>query len=122
MESRKDKRFREQNNVLIKDKARALKNVSNGGINAYTHDISLSGAWICSEVDFPVGYVIRIMIEFAGTDQCVEVDGEVIWTQRSEDGQHFDIGVEFLHKFSNTILSLIRHFYGKNVGVPSSVS
>jgi hypothetical protein len=30
--------------------------------------------------------------------------------------------VQFLHNIPDTILALIRHFYGKGVGIPSLIS
>lgn len=122
MENRKDKRFVERDNTRIRDMGQAARASANRGINAYTHDISVSGARICGKRNFPIGYVIRIVIELGGADPALEVDGEVVWTRKSEDGEHFDIGVEFLHSLSDTILLLIKHFYGKAVGIPSSVS
>ena len=122
MENRKDKRFLERDNMRIKDAGQATKTSPKRGINAHTHDISVTGARISSSQDFPVGYVIRIVIDFGGADPALEVDGEVVWTRKSEDGTRFDIGVEFLHNLSDTILLLIKHFYGKDVGIPSLVS
>ena len=122
MENRKDKRFGERNAVLIRDACLSQGTAVNGGINAYTHDISVSGARIRSRVDFPVGSVIRIDIDLRRTHQYLKVDGEVVWTRKSESGQRFDLGVEFEHRLPDTILSLIKHFYGKGVGIPSSVS
>jgi len=122
MENRKDKRFVERDSTLIRDMCKTPKASYKGGINAHTHDISVSGARISSKRDFPVGYVIRIVIDLGGADPSLEVDGEVVWTRKSEDGKRFDIGVEFLHSLSDTILLLIKHFYGKDVGIPSSVS
>jgi hypothetical protein len=122
MENRKDRRFLERNNTRIKDAGQATKTSAKRGINAHTHDISVTGARISSSQDFLVGYVIRIVIDLGGADPALEVDGEVVWTRKSEDGTGFDIGVEFLHNLSDTILLLIKHFYGKDVGIPSSVS
>ena len=122
MENRKDKRFREQNDVLIKDMGEPAETAAGSRINAYTHDISVSGARICSKRDFPVGYVLRIVIDLENTDEPFCVDGEVIWIRKNKNNRDFDIGVEFLHNISDTILSLIKHFYGKKVGIPSAVS
>lgn len=122
MENRKDKRFTEINNVLIEEKRKVHKPAARSGINAYTHDLSVSGAWICSARDFPVGSVVRLVIDLNEKEELFEVDGEVVWTRKSENDRHFNIGVEFLHRIPDTILSLIRHFYGKKVGVPTSVS
>lgn len=122
MEHRKDKRFSEQNKVLIKTPSEVREKGANGGINAYTRDISLSGARICSKQDFPVGSVIRIVIDLERTHQSLKVDGEVKWTRQSEEEEHFDIGVEFLHSISQTLLSLIKHLYSEREGIPSSIS
>jgi hypothetical protein len=122
MDNRKDKRFTEHNNVLIRDKGHTSMTADAGGVNGHTHDISVTGAWICCKLDFPVGRVVRIAIDLEETRQVLEVDGEVIWARRNDDGRHFDFGVEFLHEIPDTILSLIRHLYGKKVGVPSMIS
>lgn len=121
MEQRKDKRFEEQNSVYIKDKIRALKNLPEGGIAAQTQDISVTGASIRCPQDFPIGYVIRVFIDLDGADY-LDVDGEVIWSRKSEAGGGFDLGVEFRHDLPDTVLALIRHFYGKKVALPSVVS
>jgi len=122
MEHRKDKRFAEQNNVLIKATSEAREASGNGGINATTRDISLSGARICSQRDFPVGSVIRIVIDLERTHQSLKVDGEVKWTRKTEDGEYFEVGVEFLHSISQTLLSLIKHLYSERESIPASVS
>ncbi len=122
MENRKDKRFIEHASALIKDMCQAPKDMVKSGVNAYTQDISVSGARISSKQDFPVGYVIRIVIDLGGADPALKVDGEVVWTRKSEDGKRFDIGVEFLHNLPSTILLLIKHLYGKDIDIPASVS
>lgn len=122
MENRKDKRFVERANTLIKDMCQGPQDLVKSGINAYTQDISVSGARISSRQDFPVGYVIRIVIDLGGADPALKVDGEVVWTRKNDDGKRYDIGVEFLHNLPGTILLLIKHFYGKGIDIPSSVS
>jgi len=122
MENRREKRFGERTSVLLKDKSQAHETAPLGTVNAHTHDMSVSGAWLCCEMSFPVGYVIRIALDLGRGEPPVEVDGEVIWSRESRDGKHFDIGVEFLHRIPDTILSLLKHFYGKKDAIPSSVS
>ncbi len=122
MENRKDKRFGEQNNVLIKYVCPAPGTATIGRINARTHDMSVTGARIRTKVDFTVGSFIRIGIDLKRTQQFLRVDAKVIWIRKSKKGKHFDIGVEFLHSVPDTIIMLIAHFYGKQAGIPSSVS
>jgi Tfp pilus assembly protein PilZ len=122
VDNRKDKRFKELDNVYIKDREQVQKTASGSMINAYTHDLSVSGAWICSKGDFPVGSVIRIVIELDDAEGPFEVDGKVVWTRKSKNDKRIDTGVEFLHRIPATVLSLIKHFYRKKLGVPTSVS
>ncbi len=124
MDNRKDKRFLERNTVFIKSTSEGHEPVYGNGINAHTHDISLSGARICSSQYFPIGSIVRIVIELERTHQSIKVDGEIKWTKKSEeDGDLFESGVEFLHSISQTLLSLIKHLYAeKNGGIPTAVS
>jgi hypothetical protein len=123
MDNRKDKRFVERNTVFIKSTSEVPEPLFGQGINGHTHDISLSGARICTPHYFPVGSVVRIVIDLERTHQSVKVDGEVKWTRRSEeDDELFESGIEFLHSISNTLLSLIKHLYSERAGIPSAIS
>ncbi len=124
MDNRKDKRFMERNTVFVKSTSEGSEVLYGRGINAHTHDISLSGARICTPHYFPIGSVVRIVIDLERTHQSIKVDGEVKWTKKSEeDDDLFESGVEFLHSISQTLLSLIKHLYSdKNGGIPTAVS
>ena len=124
MDNRKDKRFLERNTIFIKSTSEGHEPVYGIGVNAYTHDISLSGARICSSQYFPIGSVVRIVIELERTHQSIKVDGEIKWSKKSEEEDDlFESGVEFLHSISQTLLSLIKHLYAeKNGGIPTAVS
>jgi len=124
MDNRKDKRFLERNAVFVKTTSDGTEAFFGHGINAHTHDISLSGARICTPHYFPVGSVVRIVIDLERTRQSIKVDGEIKWTKKSEeDDDLFESGIEFLHNISQTLLSLIKHLYAeKNGGIPTSVS
>jgi len=121
MDQRKSKRFAELDDVLIKDYRGALGTAGESKIIAYTHDISVSGARISSKKSFPAGSVIGIIIDLKKANQSLRVDGKVIWTQKNRKGTGFNIGVEFLHNFPDTVLSLIIHLYGRKEGIPSSI-
>jgi hypothetical protein len=122
MENRKDKRFGEKNEVLIKSLGPDPETSGNGRVNAHTHDISVTGARIRTKLDLPVGDIIRIGIDLKSTQQPLRVDAEVVWTRKSRKRKHFDVGVRFLHDVPDTYILLISHFYGKQKGIPSSVS
>jgi len=121
MEMRKDKRIQERNTVLIKSAGNGNGTTSAVGSNAYTYDLSLSGTRLFTETHFAPGTVIRIIIELARTCQRIQVDGEVKWVRKRDDEGVYEMGVEFLHHISQTILTLIRHLYSAGE-IPSSVT
>ena len=124
MDNRKDKRFLERNTLFIKSTSEGREPVYGIGTNAHTHDLSLSGARICTSQYFPIGSVVRIVIELERTHQSIKVDGEIKWTKKSDENEDlFESGVEFLHSISQTLLSLIKHLYAeKNGGIPTAIS
>lgn len=119
---RREKRFKEKNEVVIKYAQDDKDSSGYYEANAATHDISLGGARIRVGKFFPVDSVIRIQINLSRSDEAIHVDGKVKWTKKAQDDSHYEIGVEFLHHISKTVLSLIRHLYGEDTGVPTSVS
>lgn len=122
MNMRKEKRIEERNTVIIKSAGDGKGPYANLGTNAYTYDLSLGGTRLFSEKEFAVGTVIRIVIELAKTCQTIQVDGEVKWVRKNDADGGYEIGVEFLHNISQTILTLIRHLYGAGSEIPSCVT
>ena len=119
---RREKRFKEENKVVIHYTQQNNNTVEYLETNATTHDISLGGARIRAEKFFPVDSVIRIQINLSRSEEAVKVDGQVKWIREVPDKNLYELGVEFLHHLSKTVLSLIRHLYGEDTGVPTSVS
>lgn len=119
---RREKRFREENKVIIHFAEESENTVDYKETNATTHDISLGGARIQVNRLFPVNSVIRIQINLSRSEEAIKVDGKVKWIREIPDEDLYEIGVEFLHNISKTVLSLIRHLYGEDTGVPTSVS
>jgi Tfp pilus assembly protein PilZ len=122
MNMRKEKRIEERNTVVIRSAGSANGLHANLSANAYTYDLSLGGTRLFTDRPFAVGTTIRILIELAKTCQTIQVDGEVKWMRRNEAEGVYEIGVEFLHHISQTILTLIRHLYGAGSEIPSNVT
>jgi hypothetical protein len=122
MKDRKEKRFIEQDDVLIRDERLALDATADGMIYGITRDLSLSGTRIISEQVFPVGCFWRMLIYFKGTDDFLRVDGKVKWVKKSKNARVFHIGVEFLHSYPDTIRMLIKHLYGRRGELPAQLS
>jgi Tfp pilus assembly protein PilZ len=118
-ERRKRNRFIERNEVLIRT---SVDKYQGPGIAAHTYDLSTGGARIVTSKSYTVGTVIRVRLNLTGTDQFVNLDGEVKWIKSKENGDLFEIGVEFQRLTSQAVLALIRHLYGRSDGIPSTVA
>jgi Tfp pilus assembly protein PilZ len=116
---RKEDRIVERNNVSIKPSLHTRNGI---GINAHTGDISLGGARIFTKELFNVGSHIKIQIELTGADELITLEGEVKWLNVKKDEDLFELGVEFKHRISNSILSLIKHIYQQDSRISTSVA
>jgi hypothetical protein len=120
MEKRKEKRFIEQDDVLIKDEGLILDKTTDGLIFGLTRDLSLSGARIISDQVFPVGSFWRMLISLRKTNEFLRLDGRVVWIKKSKNAECFHIGVEFHHCYPDTVRMLLKHLYGQGE-VPAPV-
>jgi uncharacterized protein (TIGR02266 family) len=118
-ERRKRNRFTERNEVLLRT---VVDKYQGPGIAAHTFDLSTGGARIITSKAYPVGSVIRVRLNLAGSDQVINLDGEVRWVRPKENGDAYEIGVEFERLTSQSVLALIRHLYGRHEGIPSTVA
>lgn len=118
-ERRKRNRFVERNEVLIRT---TVDKYRGPGIAAHTFDLSTGGARIVTSKSYPVGTFIKIRLNLAGSEQSVNLDGEVKWLRQKPNEDVYEIGVEFERLTSQAVLALIRHLYGRNDGIPSTVA
>ncbi len=119
---RREKRFKQENKVIIHFAQENKDSVECMDANAATHDISLGGARIQVDKFFPVDSVIRVQINLSRSGEAIKVDGKVKWIKKTQEKDLYEIGVEFLHHISKTVLSLIKHLYGEDTVVPTSVT
>jgi len=113
-EKRKEKRYKEENKVVIEctcdEKEAAPK-----AIFAFTQDISIGGARILTDQNIPVGSNIKLSISLDRSKQSIVTWANVRWSNSLYEGTLFEIGVKFQHDFPKSIVSLIKHFYGKGI-------
>jgi len=117
-ERRKRNRFVERNEVLLRT---VVDKYQGAGIAAHTYDLSTGGARIVTSKSYPVGSVIRVRLNLAGSDQVVNLDGEVRWLRQKDNEDAYEIGIEFERLTSQAVLALIRHLYSRHEGIPSTV-
>lgn len=117
-ERRKRNRFVERNDVLVRT---AIDRYHGPGIAAHTYDLSTGGARIVTSKAYPVGTAVRIRLELAATGETVNLEAIVRWLREKDGDELYEVGVEFERLTSQTVLTLIRHLYGRNEGIPSTV-
>ena len=116
---RRRSRFVERNEVLIRT---SLNRYQGTGTPAHTYDISTGGARIITSKCYAVGTAVRIRIDLARTNESVTLDGEIKWLKAKAGEDLYELGVGFQNLKSHTILALLRHLYGQNTGIPSSIA
>jgi len=119
MERRKITRFVERNDVCITP---VCEKPNGGKVNAQTYDLSTGGARVMTKDPLAVGALINIRIDLARSRESVVLAAEVRWARFNEQAGLYEIGVRFRHLCSQKILSLIKHLYRHDRGVPSSVA
>lgn len=119
-ERRREKRKIEEDMVVIEyfpDNGSPTKKKH----SALTQDLSIGGARILTDKFFPVGTPFQITLTLRRTRQKIEIRGKVKWVKEVSESELFEIGVEFLHHISKTVLALISHLYGQIQDVESVV-
>ena len=119
-EKRRDKRIKEENRVVIE----VFPSGGRGeglAINAFTKDISLTGARIWTHLLFPLNSKLNLTLYLSRSKQLVRIRATVKWGKECYDGLH-EIGVHFQHEIPDVLMALINHFYGKEEGIPTEVN
>ena len=112
MQKRKDRRFKQWNKTMIKPLPQGQDPLPPKEITAVTCDLSLGGARIHSVERFELGAVLRLNIELVRSRETVSLKGQVKWVKSDEIDNVFELGVEFDHGTSQTIVSLMKNLYG----------
>ena len=119
-EKRRDKRIKEENRVVIEvfpsgGRGKGL------AINAFTKDISLTGARIWTDRLFPLHSKLNLTLYLSRSKQVVRIRGTVKWEKECYDGLH-EIGVHFQQGIPDVIMALINHLYGREEGIPTEIN
>ncbi len=111
-ERRKERRVLEENLVKIEISGTA-PGAEGRVVNAFTRDISLGGARIMTDTDFPVGDEFKMLITLSKSKHIIKLRAVVRWSKQVDSGI-FELGIEFLHGVPASVLTLIDHLYGKD--------
>ena len=111
--NRRELRFDEENKVVIEWAQHKDPRHSNK-ILAFTQDLSIGGAKILTDINFPVDTIFMINLTLSRSRQNVRVAAKVRWATPFIDGDLYEVGLELIHDFSDTVSCLMRHLFGKD--------
>jgi hypothetical protein len=115
-----DRRIKEENRVVI-DVEPAGGQDEAPEINAFTKDISPSGARILTDKRFPLHSTLHLTLYLSRSRQIIRTRGTVRWEKARADGLH-EMGVQFQHGIPNVLTALVCHLYGQDEGIPTALS
>ncbi|MBP1766667.1 MAG: PilZ domain [Candidatus Aminicenantes bacterium] len=120
IEKRREKRIKEENRVAIAVSPMAER-TDGESINAFTKDLSLTGARIWTDRLFPLNSRLNLTLHLSRSKQIIRIRGTVKWEKKNDDGL-YEIGVQFHHGIPDVLIALIHHFYGKEEAIPTEVN
>jgi hypothetical protein len=120
IEKRREKRIKEENRVAIAVSPMGER-AEGESINAFTRDLSLTGARIWTDRLFPLNSRLNLTLYLSRSKQIVRIRGTVKWEKKNDDGL-YEIGVQFRHGIPDVLIALIHHFYGKEEAIPTEIN
>ncbi len=114
MEKRKEKRKNEENKALIELVEGKTASAKKTGINALTQNISLSGVRLQSNNSFPVDTKVNLQITLSKSKKILKLNGKVKWVKDIQDGELYEMGVEFIEALPHKVMVLLQHIFGRN--------
>jgi len=114
MEKRKDKRKEEENKAVIELAEGKTESADKISINALTQNISLSGVRLQSDKSLPVDTHVNLQITLSKSKKLIKLNGKVKWIKDIQDGELYEMGVEFIEALPHKIMVLLQHLFGSN--------
>ncbi|MFC2168180.1 PilZ domain-containing protein [Acidobacteriota bacterium] len=108
---RREKRFKEENKVVI-EWNKHMDPKTNGKIYAFTQDLSVGGTKILTNINFPLNTTFTTTLTLSRSKQNIRVSAKVKFVNPVIGQDLYEVGLEFIHDFPQTVSSLFRHLYG----------
>ena len=114
IERRREKRKKEVNRVSVEylpeGPIQGSKKINYG----LTEDMSLNGIKILTDSFFPIHKVMKISLSLGRNYETIYMIGKVKWIRNLED-EVYEIGLEIVDTFMESIRILTGHLYGKAI-------
>jgi hypothetical protein len=110
-ERRREPRLEDMNALTIEPRQPEKLGVQQGSYLAKTKNASASGLMVECEIRFPLNTPLSIKFESQKTGKTIQAEGIVRWATRIEEGDVFEMGVEFTNTPIRTIMDFLEHIY-----------
>ena len=110
-EKRKEPRREEEIPVEIEILSDESRMDHSSVLYAEIRDISAGGVKILTCVNIPIGTPVRIKIRLLKLGETIGPTGKVVWGNILEDGDMFEMGIEFENTPSDVLCTLLEYIY-----------
>ncbi|HUU36902.1 MAG TPA: PilZ domain-containing protein [Candidatus Desulfaltia sp.] len=118
-ERRKDRRIKEENRVVIESSPAGAQGESFTA-NAFTRDLSLTGARILTDRLYPLNSKLKLTLYLSRSRQIIRICSTVRWMKGSAEGL-YEMGVQFQPGIPDAVMALINHVYSKDQRIPTAI-
>ncbi len=112
-ERRKDSRMNEEDKVVVEFLSSVDVPPEKRSLNALTKDISPGGVRLMTNMNLPVGTLIKLEIGLAKRRKLIQAVGCVRWSRSVYEEELFELGVEFTQISPEDKFVLLEHTYRK---------
>jgi len=78
-----------------------------------TEDISPGGCRVLSSQSFPAATLLSVELPLSKVKKMIKTKGEVRWVRSVEDGELFEMGIEFIDLPPESLVALLEYSYKK---------
>ncbi len=78
-----------------------------------TEDISPGGCRVLSSRSFPAATLLSVELPLSKVKKVIKTKGEVRWVRSVEDGELFEMGIEFIDLPPESLAALLEYSYKK---------
>lgn len=110
-ERRKDSRIKEEDKVVLELLSNSNLPLEKKVLNALTKDISPGGVRVMTNVNLPVGTLLKLEIGLARRRKLIKAVGIVRWARSIYEEELFELGVEFTQISPEDKFVLLEHTY-----------
>ncbi len=117
-EKRREVRVEAENKILINLPPDAKRTNGEEFYCALTRDISPGGCRILINQIIPIDTVMKIELSLPTVRKVVKTKVKVRWVRNVEDGELFEMGLEFIDLSAESLMALLEYSYqgGRKIG------